>query len=65
MAEFLSYVKTLDYHDKPDYRHIKDMLDSGVRGRLDFSMHKGPVGKSVTKAADRHSGEKVRTQQAR
>ncbi|XP_026210411.1 serine/threonine-protein kinase VRK2 isoform X2 [Anabas testudineus] len=58
VAEFLSYVKTLDYHDKPDYRHIKDMLDSGVRGRLDFSMHKGPVGKSVTKAADRHSGEK-------
>lgn len=60
VAEFLSYVKTLDYDDKPDYQHLKDVLDSGVRGSLDFSVPQGPVEQSATKVADPHTGEKVR-----
>lgn len=60
VADFLSYVKTLDYDDKPDYQHLKDMLGSGVQGRLDFSVPQGPVGNLATKVADLHTGEKVR-----
>lgn len=62
VAEFLSYVRTLDYQDKPDYQHLKEILASVVRGRLDFSMPQGPVGESATKVADPHTGEKVRAQ---
>ncbi|KAM4590803.1 serine/threonine-protein kinase VRK1-like isoform 2-T3 [Odontesthes bonariensis] len=48
VASFLLYVKTLDYHDKPDYQHVKDLFASAVSGRLDFSMPGRPVG-SATK----------------
>ncbi|XP_072247613.1 uncharacterized protein [Leuresthes tenuis] len=48
VASFLLYVKTLDYQDKPDYQHLKELFASAVSGRLDFSMPGRPVG-SATK----------------
>lgn len=61
MAALLRYVKTLDYHDKPNYQHIKQLLASDVTGRLDFSMPQGASGESTTKGQDLPAREKVRT----
>ncbi|XP_028278561.1 serine/threonine-protein kinase VRK2 isoform X2 [Parambassis ranga] len=49
VASYFLYVKTLDYQDKPNYQHLKDLLGSVVKGRLDFSMPQGPAGPSATK----------------
>ncbi|XP_069545942.1 serine/threonine-protein kinase VRK2 isoform X2 [Brachyistius frenatus] len=38
LGSFLLYVKTLDYQDKPDYKHLKDLLACAVSSRLDFSV---------------------------
>lgn len=60
MASYFLYVKTLNYQDKPNYQHLKDLLGSVVKGGLDFSMPQGPAGPSATK--NPKSREKVRTQ---
>ncbi|XP_042358009.1 serine/threonine-protein kinase VRK2 isoform X2 [Plectropomus leopardus] len=52
VAAFLSYVKTLDYQEKPNYQRVKQLLATGTTGRLDFSMPKGPAGGSTTKIQD-------------
>ncbi|XP_008279205.1 serine/threonine-protein kinase VRK2 isoform X2 [Stegastes partitus] len=49
VTEFLLYVRTLGYQDKPNYQHLKDLLASDVKGRLDFSGPQGPAGESNTK----------------
>ncbi|XP_030603743.1 serine/threonine-protein kinase VRK2 isoform X2 [Archocentrus centrarchus] len=49
VAKFLFYVNTLDYHEEPDYRHLKTLLGSAVRGGLDFSKPQGAAGESSTK----------------
>ncbi|KAK1905525.1 Serine/threonine-protein kinase VRK2 [Dissostichus eleginoides] len=46
---FLSYVKTLDYQEKPNYKHLKDLLASAHTGGLDFSVPQEPAGGSTTK----------------
>ncbi|XP_017164692.1 serine/threonine-protein kinase VRK1-like isoform X3 [Poecilia reticulata] len=38
LAEFLIYVRTLDYDDKPDYKLLKDLLNCRVKGGLDLSV---------------------------
>ncbi|XP_045926462.1 serine/threonine-protein kinase VRK1-like isoform X1 [Micropterus dolomieu] len=58
VAEFLLYVKTLDYQNKPNYQLLKDLLASVTTGRLDFSMPQGPAGKSTTKVDDAPTREK-------
>lgn len=60
VAKFLFYVNTLDYQEEPDYRHLKNLLGSVVRGGLEFSKPQGAVGESSTK--DPQTREKVRTQ---
>ncbi|KAF7670407.1 hypothetical protein LDENG_00166880 [Lucifuga dentata] len=40
VARFLLYVKSLGYQERPDYKHLKDLLGSGGTGRLDFSRPK-------------------------
>nr|XP_046257683.1 serine/threonine-protein kinase VRK2 [Scatophagus argus] len=52
VAAFLLYVKTLSYQDKPDYKHLKEMLASAVTGTLDFSIPQGSAGQSTSKAQD-------------
>uniref|UniRef100_A0A3B4ZKW2 non-specific serine/threonine protein kinase n=1 Tax=Stegastes partitus TaxID=144197 RepID=A0A3B4ZKW2_9TELE len=59
VTEFLLYVRTLGYQDKPNYQHLKDLLASDVKGRLDFSGPQGPAGESNTKNPP--TREKVRT----
>ncbi|XP_068583766.1 serine/threonine-protein kinase VRK2 isoform X2 [Cebidichthys violaceus] len=49
VAAFLSYVKTLDYKDQPDYQHLKQLLASVVTGRLDFSNPREPAGDPPTR----------------
>ncbi|KAK5881989.1 hypothetical protein CesoFtcFv8_020624 [Champsocephalus esox] len=46
---FLSYVKTLDYQEKPNYKHLKVLLASVHTGGLDFSVPQEPAGGSTTK----------------
>ncbi|XP_041803154.1 serine/threonine-protein kinase VRK1-like isoform X2 [Chelmon rostratus] len=58
VASFLLYVKTLEYQDTPDYKHLKNVLASVVTGRLDFSMPPGPAGGSATKVQDPPTREK-------
>ncbi|XP_054885844.1 serine/threonine-protein kinase VRK2 [Poeciliopsis prolifica] len=41
LAEFLIYVRTLDYDDKPDYKLLKELLKCSVKGGLDLSMPEG------------------------
>ncbi|XP_029926634.1 serine/threonine-protein kinase VRK1 isoform X2 [Myripristis murdjan] len=36
VAIFLLYVKSLAYHDRPDYQKLKELLGSSDKGRLDF-----------------------------
>ncbi|XP_035461593.2 serine/threonine-protein kinase VRK2 isoform X5 [Scophthalmus maximus] len=59
VAAFLLYVKSLEYKDKPDYQHLKDLLASVVRGKLDFSMPGGPATVPSTKVADPGTKEKL------
>ncbi|XP_030298362.1 serine/threonine-protein kinase VRK2 isoform X2 [Sparus aurata] len=58
LAEFLLYVKTMGYQDKPDYQYLKVLLASTVTGRLDFSAPQGPAGASATKVQDPQTKEK-------
>ncbi|XP_070771681.1 serine/threonine-protein kinase VRK2 isoform X2 [Enoplosus armatus] len=51
VAEFLLYVKTLDYQNKPDYQLLKDLLGRAATGRLD-SVPRGPAGESTARVQD-------------
>ncbi|XP_040929884.1 serine/threonine-protein kinase VRK1-like isoform X2 [Betta splendens] len=65
LADLLTYVRTLDYQDKPDYQYLKDILANGVKERqerLEFSI---PVGESATGVADHHNKEKLKVDRAR
>ncbi|XP_063731409.1 serine/threonine-protein kinase VRK1-like isoform X2 [Eleginops maclovinus] len=46
---FLSYVKALDYQEKPNYQLLKHLLASVHTGGLDFSMPQEPAEGSATK----------------
>nr|XP_033469598.1 serine/threonine-protein kinase VRK1-like [Epinephelus lanceolatus] len=59
VAAFLSYVKTLDYQEKPNYQRLKQLLATVVTGRLDLSIPQGPAGESTTKAQDPPTREKT------
>ncbi|KAM9365217.1 serine/threonine-protein kinase VRK1-like isoform 2-T3 [Pholidichthys leucotaenia] len=43
VAAFLLYVKTLRYHDEPNYRYLKEQLGRGVGAGLDFNKPQGPA----------------------
>nr|XP_020506737.1 serine/threonine-protein kinase VRK1-like [Labrus bergylta]XP_020506738.1 serine/threonine-protein kinase VRK1-like [Labrus bergylta] len=58
VAAFLLYVKTLDYQEKPDYLHVKKLLGSVVKGKLDLSVPKDPAEKPTTKRQDPPTREK-------
>nr|XP_043902209.1 serine/threonine-protein kinase VRK2 isoform X1 [Solea senegalensis] len=58
VAAFLLYVKTLNYQEKPNYQHLKDLLSRAVRGRLDFSRPEGPAAVSSTRGQDPGTREK-------
>ncbi|KAM6922466.1 serine/threonine-protein kinase VRK1-like [Lycodopsis pacificus] len=49
VAAFLSYVKTLDYKDPPNYQHLKQLLASDVTGSLDFFNPREPAGDPPTR----------------
>ncbi|XP_018550167.1 serine/threonine-protein kinase VRK2 isoform X2 [Lates calcarifer] len=57
VAAFLLCVKTLDYKDKPDYQHLKDLLASAPRTCRGV-MPQGPAGESSTKVVDPRAREK-------
>ncbi|XP_036979004.1 serine/threonine-protein kinase VRK2 isoform X2 [Acanthopagrus latus] len=65
LAEFLLYVKTMGYQDKPDYQYLKVLLASTVTGRLDFSAPQGPAEASATKVQDPQTKEKHKPGRAR
>ncbi|XP_060896796.1 serine/threonine-protein kinase VRK2 [Labrus mixtus] len=58
VAAFLLYVKTMDYQEKPDYLHVKKLLGSVVKGKLDLSVPKDPAEKPTTKRQDPTTREK-------
>ncbi|KAM4730445.1 serine/threonine-protein kinase VRK2 [Anableps anableps] len=47
LAEFLIYVRTLAYDDKPDYQLLKELLACDVKGGLDFSVPEGHQGSNT------------------
>ncbi|KAL3049938.1 hypothetical protein OYC64_012075 [Pagothenia borchgrevinki] len=57
---FLSYVKTLDYQEKPNYKHLKDLLASVHTGGLDFSVPQEPAGGSTTKPTGEKKAGRVK-----
>uniref|UniRef100_A0A3Q3W661 non-specific serine/threonine protein kinase n=1 Tax=Mola mola TaxID=94237 RepID=A0A3Q3W661_MOLML len=61
VAQFLFYVQTLGYQDKPNYQHLKAVLASSVTGSLDFSVAREPAGESNSKALQTSGRGKVRT----
>ncbi|KAM7408145.1 hypothetical protein PAMA_002027 [Pampus argenteus] len=60
VATFLLYVKSLGHQQQPDYQHLKHLLDSGGKGKLDFSMPQGSAGESTSKLLDPPTKDKVR-----
>ncbi|GLD72104.1 serine/threonine-protein kinase VRK2 isoform X1 [Lates japonicus] len=54
VAAFLLYVKTLDYKDKPNYQHLKDLLASVPRTCRGV-MPQGPAGETSTKQRAGHA----------
>lgn len=51
VAEFLLYVKSLDYKDTPDYQLLKCLL-SCSGGDLDFSPPRGPASESTSRTEE-------------
>ncbi|XP_029305371.1 serine/threonine-protein kinase VRK1-like [Cottoperca gobio] len=60
LEAFLSYVRTLDYQEKPNYPHLKLLLAAVDEGRLDFSMPQEPRGESTTKPTGGKKAGRVR-----
>ncbi|MED6270393.1 hypothetical protein CHARACLAT_009758, partial [Characodon lateralis] len=58
LTEFLIYVRTLDYEDKPDYQLLKKLLACDVTQGLDFS---APESKQGSATKEPFKREKVRT----
>eukprot|EP00064_Thunnus_orientalis_P010210 superscaffoldBa00001362_g10236 len=52
VAAFLLYVNSLGHQQQPDYQHLKYLLASGGKGKLDFSTPQGSAGESTTKVPD-------------
>uniref|UniRef100_A0A3Q2NW58 non-specific serine/threonine protein kinase n=1 Tax=Fundulus heteroclitus TaxID=8078 RepID=A0A3Q2NW58_FUNHE len=53
LAEFMVYVRTLDYEDKPDYQLLKELLACDVTGGLDFSVPEDHQGSCYSAASQR------------
>ncbi|XP_017164691.1 serine/threonine-protein kinase VRK1-like isoform X2 [Poecilia reticulata] len=63
LAEFLIYVRTLDYDDKPDYKLLKDLLNCRVKGGLDLSVpesHQRSASKESSKREKQQKGGTAR-----
>ncbi|TNN24866.1 Serine/threonine-protein kinase VRK2 [Liparis tanakae] len=60
VAEFLLYVKTLDYEEAPDYPHLRRLLAAGVTARLDFSTPRETSGAPGARRRDPPTREKVK-----
>lgn len=58
VAEFLLYVKSLDYKDTPDYQLLKCLL-SCSGGDLDFSPPRGPASESTSRTEEPQPRNKV------
>ncbi|KAM4599715.1 serine/threonine-protein kinase VRK1-like isoform 2-T2 [Fundulus diaphanus] len=58
LAEFLVYVRTLDYKDKPDYQLLKELLACDVTGGLDFSVPEGHQGPATKESFNREKQQK-------
>nr|XP_040034783.1 serine/threonine-protein kinase VRK2 isoform X1 [Gasterosteus aculeatus aculeatus]XP_040034784.1 serine/threonine-protein kinase VRK2 isoform X1 [Gasterosteus aculeatus aculeatus] len=59
LASFLSYVKTLGYTDRPDYRHLKQLLASAGPGRLGLSVPRDPPAREKTSTDEEHKTRPV------
>ncbi|XP_057704145.1 serine/threonine-protein kinase VRK2 isoform X2 [Corythoichthys intestinalis] len=61
VASLLLYVKSLNFHDKPDYQRLRQILSTGTKEKLDFSVPRG-VGekKSASKALEPPNRGKAR-----
>ncbi|XP_014912732.1 serine/threonine-protein kinase VRK2 isoform X1 [Poecilia latipinna] len=58
LAEFLIYVRTLDYDDKPDYKLLKELLDCRVKGELDLSAPEGHQRSASKESSKREKQQK-------
>ncbi|XP_054654056.1 serine/threonine-protein kinase VRK2 isoform X2 [Dunckerocampus dactyliophorus] len=52
VAAFLQYVKSLSYHDRPDYQRLRQLLGTDAKVKLDFSVPHGPGERSTSKVLD-------------
>ncbi|XP_043992418.1 serine/threonine-protein kinase VRK1-like isoform X1 [Gambusia affinis] len=58
LAEFLIYVRTLDYDDKPDYRLLKELLNCRAKGGLDLSVPEGHQRSATKESSKREKQQK-------
>ncbi|XP_005795290.1 serine/threonine-protein kinase VRK2 isoform X1 [Xiphophorus maculatus] len=58
LAEFLIYVRTLDYDDKPDYELLKELLHCRVKGGLDLSVPEGHQRSAAKESSKREKHQK-------
>ncbi|XP_037127904.1 serine/threonine-protein kinase VRK1-like isoform X2 [Syngnathus acus] len=49
VASLLLYAKSLGFQDKPDYQRLRQMLSTGKKEKLDFSVPRGVGERSVSK----------------
>ncbi|XP_061694036.1 serine/threonine-protein kinase VRK1-like isoform X2 [Syngnathoides biaculeatus] len=52
VAALLLYVRSLGFQDKPDYQRLKQILSTGAKEKLDFSVPHGVGEKSMSKVPD-------------
>ncbi|XP_077351660.1 serine/threonine-protein kinase VRK1-like [Festucalex cinctus] len=52
VASLLLYAKSLGFQDKPDYQHLRQMLSTGAKEKLDFSVPRGVGERSMYKVLD-------------
>lgn len=61
VAALLLYAKSLGFQDKPDYQRLRQMLSTGAKEKLDFSVPRGVGERSMSKGLDPPTRGKVRT----
>uniref|UniRef100_A0A3Q3D8P6 non-specific serine/threonine protein kinase n=3 Tax=Hippocampus comes TaxID=109280 RepID=A0A3Q3D8P6_HIPCM len=52
VAALLLYAKSLGFQDKPDYQRLRQMLSTGAKEKLDFSVPRGVGERSMSKGLD-------------
>ncbi|XP_077585123.1 serine/threonine-protein kinase VRK1-like [Stigmatopora nigra] len=52
VASLLMYVKSLNFQEKPDYQRLRQMLSTGAKEKLDFTVPRGVGEKSMSKALE-------------